>query len=384
MSQKTLRLLLRVLSYVLVAALACGITLLAMGGGSKLYRLEQVIGARFVGDYDETAMEDAAARSMISALGDRWSYYIPAASYQEHKEGKNNAYVGIGVTVLALEDGSGIEVVSVTPGGSAIDAGILPGDIIVAVDGKDIAGMTLDDVTPLIGGKEGATVSLSVRRGEETLEFSMKRQKIRVKVAEGQLLDGHIGYIKINNFNTRCADETIACIEDLMAQGADQLVFDVRYNPGGYVTELVKLLDYLLPEGDLFRSESSMGIKSVDKSDADCLELPMAVLVNGDSYSAAEFFAAALEEYDWAVVVGEPTVGKGYFQNTIDLGDGSAVALSVGRYYTPNGVCLADVGGLVPSVSVALDAETAVLVRSGLVAPMEDPQILAAIEALKE
>ena len=146
---------------------------------------------------------------------------------------------------------------------------------------------------------------------------------------------------------------------------------------------LVKVLDYLLPEGPLFRSEYYTGVVKVDESDTKCLEIPMAVLVNGDSYSAAEFFAAALEEYDAAVTVGQPTTGKGYFQTTTRLKDGSAVRLSVGKYTTPNGVSLAEVGGLVPNIPVDVDEETYLLILAGTLEPENDPQIQAALEALR-
>ena len=168
-----------------------------------------------------------------------------------------------------------------------------------------------------------------------------------------------------------------------MEQGATSLIFDVRYNPGGYVTELVKILDYILPEGDLFRSVNYAGKEKVDVSDADCIEgIPMAVLINGSSYSAAEFFAAALEEYGYAVIVGEPTTGKGYYQQTYELGDGSAVGLSVGKYFTPQGVSLAEAGGLIPDVVVEVDDETAQGIYAGTLDPAQDPQIEAAIEAM--
>ena len=153
-------------------------------------------------------------------------------------------------------------------------------------------------------------------------------------------------------------------------------------NPGGFADELVELLDYLLPEGDLFRTVSYDGKEQVDTSDADFLDMPMAVLVNGDSYSAAEFFAAALQEYEAAIVVGEPTVGKGYYQNTIQLGDGSAVALSTGKYFTPKGNSLADVG-VTPDVRAEVDEETAANIYYGLCTTAEDPQIQAAVNALK-
>ena len=198
------------------------------------------------------------------------------------------------------------------------------------------------------------------------------------------MLEGNIGLVTIVNFDTRCADETIAAMESLLEQGAQQLIFDVRFNPGGYVHELVKVLDFILPEGELFRSVDYKGNEDVETSDAKCLtDIPMAVLINGDSYSAAEFFAAALREYDYAVIVGENTTGKGYFQQTYSLKDGSAVGLSVGKYYTPKGKSLAEEGGLVPDVVVEVDNETASAIYSGILDPVEDPQILAAIDALK-
>ena len=195
------------------------------------------------------------------------------------------------------------------------------------------------------------------------------------------MLTDKIGLVTIENFDERCAEESIAAIETLLKNGAEKLIFDVRNNPGGYASELVKLLDYLLPEGDLFRTVRYDGKEHVDTSDADCLELPMAVLVNTSSYSAAEFFAAALREYEAATVVGEQTVGKGYFQSTYQLSDGSAVALSIGKYFTPKGVSLAE-NGITPDVVVTVDEETAQGIYYGTLTPEEDPQIQAAIKAL--
>ena len=162
---------------------------------------------------------------------------------------------------------------------------------------------------------------------------------------------GGIGLVRIYNFDDRCADESVAAIEALMEQGADRIIFDVRNNGGGYAHEMVELLDYLLPQGDLFRTVDYAGRENVDTSDKACLDIPMAVLVNSESYSAAEFFAAALRDYDAAVIVGEQTSGKGYFQNTFKLNDGSAVALSTGKYFTPKGISLEGVG-ITPDVEI--------------------------------
>ncbi len=376
-------------SYVLVAAVASAATLfLFVGtdvpGRSKLEQLEALITECFIGEADKTAMEDAAAAAMIGALGDRWSYYIPAADYAAYVEQMKNAYVGIGVTILTAEGAEGFEITRVDEGGGAAAAGIQAGDVIVEVEGERVLDLGLDTAKNRIRGDEGTQVSLTVLRDGERLTFSVARQTVQVVVARGQLLENGIGLITITNFDDRCAAETLAAIEQMRAQGAEALIFDVRNNPGGYKKELVQVLNYLLPEGPLFRSLSYTGKETVDSSDADCLEMPMAVLMNGSSYSAAEFFAAALDEYDWAILVGEATTGKGYFQNTFQLTDGSAAALSVGKYFTPNGVSLADEGGLTPEIAVEVDDRTAASIYAGTLSPEDDPQVQAAVAALLE
>lgn len=371
-------------SYVLVAALATMITLAMVGMNppSKLDQLEALIDDCFIGEADSQTMEDAAAAAMVKATGDRWSYYISAKDYDAHREQEENAYVGVGITIVQQEDDSGFLISMVTDGGPAKEAGIAVNDLLIGVEDQDVRGMTTDQVGQLVKGKEGTKVSLTVLRKGENLTLSVERRRIEQPVAEGELLDEGVGLVRIYNFDARCAQESIASIEKLRSEGAKKLIFDVRDNPGGFASELVELLDYLLPEGDLFRSVSFDGKEQVDTSDASFLDMPMAVLVNGNTYSAAEFFAAALMEYEAAVVVGEPTVGKGYYQQTIPLGDGSAVALSTGKYYTPKGNSLAD-KGITPSVRVDVDEETASAIYYGTIQPGDDPQIQAAIKALK-
>lgn len=378
----------KVLSYVVVALVAVAITfpfaasVVSDRPNSKLEQVEALITERFIGEADQTHMEDAAAAAMVDSLGDRWSYYIPADEYAAYMEQMNNAYVGIGVTITVMEDNSGFEIMEVTPGSSAEEAGLQVGDVIIAIEGQSTAGMTTTEGRDLVRGDEGTTVKLTLDRAGERIELDVERRKVMVPVATWQLLDGGIGLITIENFDARCAKETIAAIEAVMAEGADKLIFDVRNNPGGYASELVDLLDYLLPEGPLFRTVDYTGRESVDSSDAKCLDVPMVVLVNGDSYSAAEFFAVALKEYDAAVVVGEQTVGKGYFQQTYQMNDGSAVGLSVGEYFTPRGNNLAGVG-ITPDMIVSVDDETAMAIYYNWLEPMEDPQIQAAVEVLK-
>lgn len=381
------------ISYVLVALAASGVTFLLStvnsvsrpaqsDSYSKLEQLETLIESYFIEDVDKAAMEDAAASAMVDSLGDRWSHYMPVAAFQNYQEQVNSAYVGIGITVVMREDATGFDIVQVIENGPAWNAGIRAGDILSAVEGMAVADHTTTDVSLLIRGEAGTSVNITVLREGEPMELTVTRAYIQTPVAEGEMLEGNIGLVRIDSFHSRCASESITAIEELLSQGAEAIIFDVRFNPGGYKDEMVDLLNYLLPEGDLFLSEDYQGRTSVDTSDAACLEIPMAVLVNADSYSAAEFFAAALREYDWAIVVGEQTVGKGYFQYTYKLDDGSAVALSVGRYRTPKGVSLAGVG-ITPDVEVDLDEERLALLYYGNLETADDPQLQAAIKALQ-
>lgn len=464
------KILLRILSYVLVAVVTAVLTYFVSTyvhwkDQSKLDKLEQIIDTYFIEDYDKGEIEDAAAAAMVDALGNPWSYYIPASEYQAYQDNQSNSYVGVGITIQAREDGLGYDILQVEPSGGAAAAGVEPGDILYMVEGKFSTAEGLDGTTELIRGEAGSKVTVTVLRsvdgsvpknhyllcnlksnmteaagktlaetigqktgvysatyvpgegiqvllndfsqaqamaaelekmeditsvtvpeltGLEEKTFSIVRSRIQTVVATGQLLEGNVGLITIKNFNERCADETIALIKDLKNQGATSLIFDVRYNPGGYKDEMVKVLDYLLPEGQLFRSVDYSGKEEIDRSDSKCLEMPMVVLINEDSYSAAEFFAAALQEYEWATVVGTPSTGKSHFQITIDLGDGSAVNLSVGKYYTPKGVSLADVGGLQPDQIVEVDEDQYMQIYYGRVPAEEDPQITAALEVLKK
>ena len=348
--------------------------------GYKLLELENLLTEKFVDGAESQQLQDAAAHAMVAALGDRWSYYIPADQYEAYVENKNNSYVGVGVTIEQAENG--YRVVRLTADGPAQQAGMQPDDVIIAVDGQSVAQLSMDEGKELVRGPEGTAVTLTVLRAGEELSFTVTRRTVKTVVASGVMLPGNTGLVTIANFNTNCHKETMAAVDALLEQGAQTLIFDVRFNGGGYKRELVKLLDELLPDGPLVRSEPYTGEIEVDHSNASCLEIPMAVLINDQSISAAEFFAAALWEYDWAVLVGTQTQGKGHYQETYLLSDGSAVGVSTGRYTTPNGVDLEGVG-LTPDVVVEVDEETYFAIYAQTLEPMEDPQILAAIAALQ-
>lgn len=376
--------ILRILSYVLVAVVAATatFTFCTYTDQGKLEELRDILDSYYIGEMDEKAVEDAAAGAMVEALGDLWSHYQTVEEYLLYQDAMSNSYVGVGITIAVREDGNGLDILEVTANSPAQTAGVQAGDQLVAVDGTDIQGMNTTEVGTLVKGKEGTTVVLTLIRQGQKLDLTVERKRINSVVATGQLLSDGVGLITIVNFDDRCAQETIEVINNLRSQGATALIFDVRNNPGGYKREMVKLLDYLLPEGPLFRTVDYRGNEEVDSSDASCLEMPMAVIVNLHSYSASEFFAAALYEYDAAVTVGEKTYGKGYFQNTYPLSDGSAVTLSVGKYFTPNGESLAGVG-LTPEVEVPLTEEETTKLLSGNLSVDEDPQIQAAIQAVK-
>lgn len=393
-----------IVSYVLVAVLSAGSAVLwcmvgtqmfhnneaaqkqqvidQLTADSKLDELQAKIYEYYIGEYDQKKMDDAASAAIVQALGDPWSYYMTAEQYGGYQNTMNNVTIGIGITIEAKDDASGYVILSVTRNSPAYEEGLQKKDVITAVNGTSIAGADMATVQNLVKGEAGTKVTLTVVRNGEEKSFQVERKTFQLPVASYRMLEGKIGLITIENFDARCADETIAAVEALQEQGAEALIFDVRNNPGGYKSELVKVLDYLLPAGVIFRSEDYLGNTTEDKSDARFVDLPMAVLINGNSYSAAEFFAAALDDYDAAIVVGQKTSGKGYFQNTFELSDGSAVNLSTGKYYTPDGKSLAGVG-LTPEVDVAVDDLTNYYIAVDALEPEEDPQIMAAVNAIK-
>lgn len=352
----------------------------------KLGEIKRYIDAYFIGDVDEEKLADAAAAGMIEGLGDEWSYYISKEDYASYEESVTNSYVGIGVTISAENVEQGVEVITVTPDSPAFQAGLEPGDVILAVEGVPIldgseGALDMEETKRRVRGQEGTDVTLTVSHAGEAQDVTITRATIKTVNVTSELLDNGLMYIHIRNFEQDAGKDGIAAVEAALDQGVKGIVFDVRFNPGGYKHEMVKLLDYLLPEGPLFRSVNYAGEESVDSSDADCVDIPMAVLVNYDSYSAAEFFAAALQEYGAAVVVGEQTYGKGRFQTAFRLSDGSAINISIGQYTTPNGVSL--VGkGITPDYPVELTEEKQMDLYYSRLDFAEDDQLQKAIEVL--
>lgn len=347
---------------------------------TKIDEVKEVIDQLYVGEYDMAELEEYAAAAMVDALGDRWSYYLTEEYLQQYLQDSNNEYYGIGITVQQIDDV--ITVQAVERDSPAALAGILPGGQLQAVDGQSVEGMDTTEVKNLVqaGIAEGEVV-LSILEDGVVNEYTLSGDIIQVDPVRYEMMDG-VGYIKVKNFDARSAEQLINACMKLIEQGADGLVFDLRFNPGGQLDELLPALDYLLPEGNLFLSKVKGGEMEAERSDARCVEMPMAVLVNAESYSAAEFFAAALQEYNWATVVGEQTTGKGYAQRTIMLTDGGAVHISAKEYFTPNGISLAD-KGITPDIQVDIEEEPWTLLYYDMLLPEEDPQLQAALEIFK-
>jgi carboxyl-terminal processing protease len=388
MREKRFSLLHIILAVVLTAILTFGGTVLAAWvtiGPSGLTLLEgmSLVNTLFVGPYDEDKVLDATMTGMVDGLGDRWSYYLNPAAYQATNERRKNIYVGIGVTV-SYENEDGLLILSVEPDGPAGKAGIQPGELILSADGTSLAGEGQSEGVTLIQGEAGTSVTLEIRSAAgETRTVAVKRSKVETNPVEYELLSDNVGYIKVKNFYDRSADGVKAAVDDLVGQGAVALVFDMRNNGGGYLKELTDMLDYLLPEGPIFRSRSRSGQETVTSSDAHCIDLPMATLVNRDTYSAAEFFGAELQEQGVGIIVGEETSGKGYSQQTFPLPGGGGLGISTGAYLTGKGTSLVG-AGVKLDAELSLTEEEDALLYAGKLSHADDPQLQAALALLAQ
>ena len=346
----------------------------------KLREIDSIAASQYVGELDEEAVADYAAVGYVAGLGDQWSSYIPADQYEQYRMNSEGQGCGIGVSVISTQDS--IRVNLVYDDSPAAQAGIEKGDYIVGAAGLTVAADGADAVIDAIRGDEGTEVTVSVRKDgtDAVQELTMQRAVVTQKMAWGQMLDGNVGYIRIENFHVGSAEQFNQTLDGLIADGAQSLVIDVRHNGGGRVKEMSEALDPLLPEGTIMTLRTKDGNETVYSSDVEQLELPIAVLIDDQSISAAEFFAAALQEYDCATLVGTHTTGKGRAQQTFELSDGSAVNLSVEEYFTPNGNSLADVG-IAPDIEVTLTEEQQA--DFYFLAPEDDPQLQKAVETVR-
>ena len=303
---------------------------------SKLKEIDDYVRRYYIGQVDEGDLSDGILYGYVAALGDPFSMYMNAEDYKESMQSMQGQQEGIGVTVFYDADTGYLKVVSVVENSPAENIGIHAGDILYKVGGEDIAQLGYYPAVAKIKGEAGTTVNLTVLRGNEELTFDVVRAVVQTKTVSYRKMESNIGYIDIESFDLTTTEEFKNALNELKKQGCDRFVFDVRHNPGGNLTTICDVLDMLLPAGPIIRIEYNDGSVHSYSSDASCLEMPMAVLIDENSYSAAELFAAALKDYEIATLVGTTTYGKGTMQQTVPLKDGeSALHLSIAKYSPP-------------------------------------------------
>lgn len=378
---------------ILVTVIATGIVAFGLGGsavcayigrdGLAMAQAVVMVNEKFVGEHDLKTATDAALGALVDGLGDRWSYYLSAEEYEQQNLHRANAYVGIGVTIEY--ESAGLRIISVVPEGPSALAGLVVGDLILEIEDTKLTPDNQREAVADLQGEAGTAVNVLLRpaAGGADKIVAITRAVVQEHPAQGQLLPDKTGLVTIANFNDHCAEEAKAAVEELLAQGATRLVFDVRDNGGGYLHELNALQDYLLPEGVVFRGQNKAGHEEVYTSDAACIDLPMATVVNANSYSAAELFAAELQEKIGAPIVGEKTSGKGFSQQSLPLISGGAMNISTAKYFTGGGVSLIGTGLTLDDEVGLTEAEQSARL-AGKLSPEQDPQIQAAIAAMEE
>lgn len=383
------------LAFIIFVGGAIGITykhMLDLVGGkddfdeAKRYiEIKDIVEDQYIDEVSRQALGDYAAAAMVSGLADNWSYYMSADEYKTYQLNSANEYSGIGMSIMKQDDGN-FQVVSVNADSPAGLAGLGAGDVITSVDGEDITSMSLDEARKLIRSKMNGKFTLGLGR-KNSIEVDCS--SVYQSAVNYRLEKTEAGYVQILNFEAGSGEDAIAAVEDLFNQGAVALCIDLRGNPGGLDSEAAKFLDYLLPNGTLFIETDKQGNEKVTTSDGMCIQLPMCVLVNAETFGEAEVCAAVLQEYQWATVLGEATTGKTRTQETIPLEDGSALRLSTGTYLTGNRTDISAKGGVVPDLilynsdaSATGTTDGTVGESTGVGASSNDEQLMQALKLL--
>jgi carboxyl-terminal processing protease len=360
----------------------------------KLSEIDQKARQDYIGTIDETALMDGICAGYIAGLGDSHAKYLSAQKYKEYVTANASKSVGVGIKTVQDEDGN-MEVTEVLPNSPAEQAGIQKGDVIVTIDGKEIARITYGDALNKLDGTAGTTVTLGVLRpienqdsassGEpssESLTFTVTRAEYTERTITYDMINGNVAYLKISEFNDDTPANFSTALNKLMGQNACGAVIDLRNNPGGSVEDAAKVLDILLPAGNLVSSRDKNGNVTVEyTSKSGAVDLPISVVINGSTYGAAEIFASDIKDFKKGLLVGETTAGYGTKDEAVPLSDGSAIILSVADYLTVSGQSFNGTG-ISPDISKSLSREQeSLLVRNQLPAE-EDPQVQAGVTAL--
>lgn len=322
----------------------------------KLNAIDSVLESFYFGDVDDETAKDNIYKAYLSSYGDKYTMYYTADEYKALKESTNGKFYGIGA-VCQLSGEGGVLLVDVYDNGAGYQAGLRSGDRVVNVDGRDITGMELSSAVALIKGDKGTSVTLEVIRGTERLTFSAVRDAVEAKTVSYTLLDNNIGYLSISQFEEVTTKQFKAAVEDLQSQGMKGLVIDIRNNPGGLLDTVVGMLKYMLSDGLIVYTEDKQGNRKEYKGqDNDEFNLPLAVIVNGNSASASEIFAGAIQDYGKGTIIGTQTYGKGIVQTVKPLTDGSAIKFTIAKYFTPKGQDIHG-KGVTPDMVVEYDTD---------------------------
>lgn len=322
----------------------------------KLNAIDSVLESFYFGGVDDETAKDNIYKAYLSSYGDKYTMYYTADEYKALKESTNGKFYGIGA-VCQLSGEGGVLLVDVYDNGAGYQAGLRSGDRVVNVDGRDITDMELSSAVALIKGDKGTSVTLEVIRGTERLTFSVVRDAVEAKTVSYTLLDNNIGYLSISQFEEVTTKQFKAAVEDLQSQGMKGLVIDIRNNPGGLLDTVVGMLKYMLPDGLIVYTEDKQGNRKEYKGqDNDEFNLPLAVIVNGNSASASEIFAGAIQDYGKGTIIGTQTYGKGIVQTVKPLTDGSAIKFTIAKYFTPKGQDIHG-KGVTPDIVVEYDTD---------------------------
>ncbi|CDC30354.1 carboxyl-terminal protease [Firmicutes bacterium CAG:466] len=348
---------------------------------AKIRQIEKTLDTYYVEDYDKELAEELMYTGLAAGVGDPYTYYLSADSLAEQMEKNSGHFVGIGVEIYAGDDGY-IVVSSVTPGGPAEAAGILAEDKITEVDGESITGKTAADVSALVKGEAGTDVTLTIFREStgEVLEKTVTRQDIQVKTVSWRMMEDNIGYIAITNFRENTYSQFKEALDMLEAEGMEKLVLDLRNNTGGLVKSAHEIGEELLPEGIMVYTMDKDGNREDTLCDDVYNDVPLVVLVNGNSASAAEILAGAIQDTGRGQLIGTTTFGKGLVQRLFTLPDGSGLNVTIQKYYTPNGTSIHGVG-ITPDYEVELPEEYA---QQTNIPAEADTQLQKAVEVLSE
>lgn len=347
----------------------------------KVKYLENMIDEEYLGETDRNNMKEGVYSGLIYGLDDVYSRYYTREEYQQESAATEGSYVGIGISMQKNAAG-GVQVVECYKGSTAEEAGLKPDDVITAINGEDITDAELNDVASIIKENENKEVALTVqRRGEDTQKIAVKVSNVELPSVFGEMLDKNTGYIQITEFKGVTKEQYEEVFAKLKDQGMEKLVVDLRDNPGGLLNSVCNILREILPEGLIVYTEDKNGNRTEETCDGkNPLNMPLAVLVNGNSASASEIFAGAVKDYEIGTIVGTTTYGKGVVQSIRELSDGSAVKLTVANYYTPKGNSI-NKTGIKPDVEVEISPE---LLNKDEITHEEDNQLQAALKVLND